>query len=83
MARVMRELRQTRKLEDTHMGNDAEKDIVKGKVKQVEGKVQQGVGKLGGDPGREAGGWAKEQHGKAQEGVGQIKDSLDGKNDGN
>lgn len=65
------------------MGNDAEKDILKGKGKQVEGKMEQGVGKLGGDPVREAGGWGKEQHGKAQEGVGEIKDSLDGKNDGN
>ncbi len=64
------------------MDKDAEKDIIKGKAKQVEGKVDQGIGKLTDDKGREAGGWTKEQHGKAQEGVGEVKDSLDGKNDG-
>lgn len=64
------------------MGHDAEKDIVAGKAKQVEGKMQQGVGKLGGDKSRETGGWAKEQQGKVQEGIGEVKDSVDGKNDG-
>jgi uncharacterized protein YjbJ (UPF0337 family) len=53
-----------------------DKNIIKGKAKQVEGRVEDIGGNLTNDLGREAEGKAKQVAGKVQEEYGKAKDAL-------
>jgi len=54
----------------------ADKDVVEGKIKQVEGRLQDAVGDLTGDARQDARGKAKQVEGKIQEGYGHLKDEA-------
>ena len=52
------------------------KDIVKGKLKQVQGKVQEGYGEATGSTSNEVKGVLKQAEGNVQEGYGKIKQTV-------
>ena len=53
-----------------------DKDVIAGKVKQVEGKAQDGVGDITGNTDDDVAGKAKQVEGKVQEEFGKAKDAL-------
>ena len=54
----------------------ADKDVIKGRAKQVEGRVRKAVGDLTGDNKQKVKGTAKDIEGKMQEGWGRLKDGA-------
>jgi uncharacterized protein YjbJ (UPF0337 family) len=52
------------------------KDVVEGKLKQVEGRIEDAYGDLTHDPKHDANGKAKQAEGKAQEGLGHVKEAI-------
>ena len=54
----------------------ADKDVVKGKLKQGEGKLQNAYGNVTGDIGHQIKGAAKQVGGKVQEEWGKAKDDV-------
>ena len=53
-----------------------DKDVIAGKVKQVEGKAQDAVGDITGNTDDDMAGKAKQVEGKVQEEFGKAKDAL-------
>ncbi len=53
-----------------------DRDIVKGKAKQVEGRVQNVVGAIKDDPIEQIAGKTKQAAGKVQEEFGRVKDDV-------
>jgi uncharacterized protein YjbJ (UPF0337 family) len=52
------------------------RDVIKGKAKQVEGKLQDAKGDLTGNPDDDLAGKAKQAEGKIQEGYGRVKHAV-------
>jgi uncharacterized protein YjbJ (UPF0337 family) len=53
-----------------------DKDVIKGKAKQVEGKIQDAKGDFTNDPSDDIAGKAKQVEGKVQEAWGKSKDAV-------
>lgn len=53
-----------------------DKDVIKGKAKNVEGHVQQAIGDLTDNPRDKSEGQAKKVQGKLHESVGHVKDAA-------
>lgn len=59
----------------------SDKDVIEGKMKQVEGKIEDAYGDLTNNPKHDAKGKAKQVEGKVQEGYGRVQNAVRDRND--